>query len=186
MLSRSFLQPECTYIGNHCPTGKGGQISTEHLKTSIHPFSRPVAYPVYTNKKCVIETGTLFWGRTGNNGCIGLDYSLTVTMRNTHLLHRSRKLLLSFYLYFFWVTICLSYNFALPPLPLCVGIGCVRDWDGQVCWSTDHRKSPEFRFAHLVRNKCVGFPVVEQLRITQQNFSKLVGQIKILYEKTII
>ena len=90
-----------------------GQISIKHLTTSTQHFF--ATCPVYTNLGGAIETGIFFLGRAGNNRCKGLDNLLTVTMRNTQLLNRPRKLSLSSYLSFFWVSICFSY---FPPLSL--------------------------------------------------------------------
>ncbi len=83
-------------LGRYCMGGAGGggwkseagKSRPNTLRPSYNPFSRPVAYPVYTNKKSIIEIGILFLGRAGNNRCIGLDYVLTVPMKNTHLLNR--------------------------------------------------------------------------------------------------
>ncbi len=84
-----------------------GKFRSNTLRPLHNPFSRPVCDPVYTNKKCVIETGTLFWDRWKHR-CKGLDYVLTVTMRNTLLLYRSWKPSLSECpFFFFFLYVCL-------------------------------------------------------------------------------
>ncbi len=52
-------------VAIHLPSP--GQISTKHLKTSIKPFFVTCRLPQYPEFWRCVETGTLFWGRTGND-----------------------------------------------------------------------------------------------------------------------
>jgi hypothetical protein len=121
-----------------CVSPEVGKFRPNTFRPLHNPFSRPVGYPVYTNKKCVIETGTLVLGRAGNNRCIGLDYLLTVTMKNTHLLHRSRKPSLSSCIFFF---LCLYVCPILACLASCLASGCGVIWsDAKNSWSMNRNK----------------------------------------------
>jgi hypothetical protein len=91
-----------------------GQISTEHLKTSIQPFFATCRLPRYPEIWRCYRNRHTFLGPHWKRSMKSLDNLLTVTMRNTQLLHLPRKLSLSSYLLFFWGSICFSY---FPPSP---------------------------------------------------------------------
>ncbi len=78
-----------------------GKFRPNTFRPLHNPFSRPVGDPIYTNKKCAIEMATLFFWDRWKYRCKGLDYVLTVPMKNTLLLHQSRKPSLSECLFIF-------------------------------------------------------------------------------------